>query len=40
MPLFEYKCSDCNAKFEILHKSSVNQEDVFCPECKLEISLM
>jgi len=33
MPLFEYKCSDCNAKFEILHKSSVNHEDVFCPEC-------
>ncbi|MFO7525867.1 MAG: zinc ribbon domain-containing protein [Ignavibacteriaceae bacterium] len=33
MPVFEYKCNDCNSKFEVLHKSSVNQEDVSCPEC-------
>ena len=33
MPLFEYRCSECKAKFEVLHKSSVNQEDVFCPVC-------
>jgi putative FmdB family regulatory protein len=33
MPLFEYKCSDCNSKFEVLHKSSVNTEEVTCPEC-------
>jgi len=34
MPLFEYRCQDCNTKFEVLHKSSVNQEEVSCPECK------
>ncbi len=33
MPVFEYKCSSCNSKFEVLHKSSVKQEDVTCPEC-------
>lgn len=34
MPLFEYKCSECDTKFEVLHKSSVNQDDVTCPNCK------
>lgn len=33
MPIFEYKCKQCENKFEVLHKSSVNQEDVFCPKC-------
>jgi putative FmdB family regulatory protein len=33
MPVFEYKCSDCNSKYEIYHKSSVKQEEVVCPEC-------
>ncbi len=33
MPVFEYKCSDCSSKFEVLHKSSVKQEDVTCPAC-------
>ena len=33
MPVFEYKCTSCNSKFEVLHKSSVKQEDVSCPDC-------
>lgn len=33
MPIFEYKCSDCNTKFEILHKSTSNLEEVVCPKC-------
>ncbi len=33
MPLFEYKCSKCSKKFEVLHKSLNNLEDVECPEC-------
>lgn len=33
MPLFEYKCSGCNSKFEVLHKSLNNMENVECPEC-------
>ena len=33
MPIFEYKCNDCNTKYEVLHKSSINLSDVFCPNC-------
>jgi putative FmdB family regulatory protein len=33
MPVFEYKCSKCDVKFEILHKSAVKQEEVSCPAC-------
>jgi len=32
MPIFEYKCSKCESKFEIFTKSSDNHE-VSCPEC-------
>ncbi len=34
MPVFEYKCNNCGAKFDFLHKSSSNIEEVFCPSCK------
>ncbi len=34
MPIFEYKCKECNTKYEVLHKSAENKDDVFCPECK------
>jgi putative FmdB family regulatory protein len=33
MPLFEYRCTKCNTKFEVLHKSSIKQEEVICPGC-------
>jgi putative FmdB family regulatory protein len=33
MPVFEYKCSDCNEKFEVLHKSTLEQTNVSCPNC-------
>ena len=33
MPVFEYKCTNCNNKFEVLHKSSINTEEVTCPNC-------
>ena len=33
MPIFEYKCNNCNKKFEVLHKSIANIEIVKCPEC-------
>ena len=33
MPIFEYKCKQCNSKFEVLHKSSLNQGEVSCPSC-------
>lgn len=34
MPIFEYKCNDCNKKFDVLHKSATNLEEVICPECQ------
>lgn len=33
MPVFEYKCHDCNSKFELLHKSSTEKEVITCPSC-------
>ena len=33
MPMYEYKCSECNTKFDVLHKPTVIQEDVLCPAC-------
>ncbi len=34
MPIFEYQCEECKTKHEVLHKSSLNQEEVSCPNCK------
>lgn len=34
MPIFEYKCKKCDTKFEMLHKSQTNLQDVTCPNCK------
>jgi putative FmdB family regulatory protein len=34
MPVFEYKCKDCETKYEVLHKSSEKQEDIYCPSCR------
>ncbi len=34
MPIYEYKCSNCDHKFEILHRSITKVEDVNCPKCK------
>jgi putative FmdB family regulatory protein len=33
MPIFEYRCSKCNTKFEVLHKSTQASEEVTCPNC-------
>lgn len=33
MPIFEYRCSECNSKFELL-TTNKNSEHVTCPECK------
>lgn len=33
MPVFEYKCSKCGNRFEVLHKSINNIESVECPDC-------
>ena len=33
MPVYEYKCSECNTKFEILHRSTSVKDVVQCPAC-------
>jgi putative FmdB family regulatory protein len=38
MPIYEYKCNNCNKKFEFFHKSINSEEQVSCPQCNsLEI---
>jgi putative FmdB family regulatory protein len=34
MPLYEYKCSNCATKFEVLHRSATQTNEVTCPSCK------
>ncbi len=33
MPVFEYQCKSCSSKYEVFHKSTLKQEEVFCPNC-------
>lgn len=34
MPIFEYKCKECNSNYDIFHKTKEKAEDVICPVCK------
>ena len=34
MPVFEYKCTSCDKKFEVLHSSNINQDQVTCTDCE------
>ncbi|MCF8262397.1 MAG: zinc ribbon domain-containing protein [Melioribacteraceae bacterium] len=36
MPIFEYKCQECDTKFDFLHKSVNNIQSVNCPSCNSE----
>ncbi len=33
MPIYEYRCSDCNEKYEILHLSKEKLDEIICPSC-------
>jgi putative FmdB family regulatory protein len=33
MPIYEYKCQDCNTKFEKLVRRAAESVDVNCPSC-------
>ena len=33
MPIFEYKCTDCESRYEIFHKTRETENDVLCPSC-------
>jgi len=34
MPIYEYICAKCGAKFELLRSLSQADEDVSCPQCR------
>jgi putative FmdB family regulatory protein len=34
MPVFEYKCEECNSKYEVLVRNSSDEgEKITCPKC-------
>ena len=33
MPLYEYRCSQCGARFERLVRSAEGERDADCPRC-------
>ncbi len=33
MPLYEYRCDDCQTRFEVLQRMSEGAADLSCPEC-------
>lgn len=34
MPIYDYKCNNCNNIFEVLVTSSASTDDVVCTKCK------
>lgn len=36
MPLYEYRCPACRARFEVLQRVGASAEAVRCPECGAE----
>ena len=34
MPIYEYVCSDCGFKFELLRRLNQADEEVSCPQCQ------
>jgi len=33
MPIYDYRCEACNARYEVYHKVREVAEDVVCPVC-------
>lgn len=33
MPIYEYRCADCNNEYEIV-KNIIDKEPTHCPKCK------
>jgi len=33
MPIYEYRCQDCGARFEKLVRNQSEQPELVCPEC-------
>ncbi|MDD5362488.1 MAG: zinc ribbon domain-containing protein [Ignavibacteria bacterium] len=39
MPVFEYKCKECDTVYDVLHKSSKETNGAVCPNCKSSNSI-
>ncbi len=33
MPIYEYKCENCNQVFSLLQRMGANEKDTKCPHC-------
>ena len=33
MPIYEYKCTKCNERFELLRRFSDKDDEIKCPKC-------
>jgi putative FmdB family regulatory protein len=33
MPVYDYRCTDCNSTYDVFHKGREVKEDVVCPSC-------
>ncbi len=33
MPVYDYRCLDCNSTYDVYHKVREVQEDILCPSC-------
>jgi putative FmdB family regulatory protein len=33
MPIFDYRCNECGAQYDVLHKGKEITEDIRCPSC-------
>lgn len=33
MPIYDYRCKDCNNHFDVFHKGKEMIEDILCPKC-------
>jgi putative FmdB family regulatory protein len=33
MPIYDYRCTDCNRIYDVFHKGQEAIEDVVCPSC-------
>lgn len=39
MPLYEYRCNDCHATFEILRRVAERELSALCPRCESRASM-
>ena len=33
MPVYDYRCLDCDATYDVLHKVKEIKDDIVCPSC-------